>query len=396
MHILFLAPHPFFQERGTPIAVRLLLEEYSRRGHTVDLATFSEGAAVELPGLRIHRTAAWPGLAGVRPGFSLKKLVSDVLLFFLAARLIRQRRPDVIHAVEESCFIGLFFKRLKGIPFVYDMDSSMPDQIVEKAPLFGFLRPLMHAMVGCAAGAAVLVAPVCDALEETSLERYRARKTVMLRDISLLRRPERKDSASPDHPADGGTRFLYIGNLEGYQGIDLMLDAFAEHCRRRPADTLIVAGGPAPLVAHYRTKAAALGLGDAVRFLGPRPVSEMADLFDAADVLVSPRTKGNNTPMKLYSYLESGRAILATRLPTHTQVIDDTTAQLAEPEPRDFARAMTQLSEQPALRSRLAAQAAELARTRYSHASFDRAVTELCTYVAAQIAAPAAHEPQPV
>ena len=34
-------------------------------------------------------------------------------------------------------------------------------------------------------------------------------------------------------------------------------------------------------------------------------------LFEAADVLVSPRIRGNNTPMKIYSYLESGKAILA-------------------------------------------------------------------------------------
>ena len=56
-----------------------------------------------------------------------------------------------------------------------------------------------------------------------------------------------------------------------------------------------------------------------------------------ADVLVSPRTKGANTPMKVYSYLDSGVAVLATRLPTHTQVMNDETALLAEPTPEDFS-----------------------------------------------------------
>ncbi len=36
MKILLLAPHPFYQERGTPIAVRLLAETLAEDGHTID------------------------------------------------------------------------------------------------------------------------------------------------------------------------------------------------------------------------------------------------------------------------------------------------------------------------------------------------------------------------
>ena len=41
--VLVFAPQPFFQERGTPIAVRLLVEELADAGYTVDLLTFHEG-----------------------------------------------------------------------------------------------------------------------------------------------------------------------------------------------------------------------------------------------------------------------------------------------------------------------------------------------------------------
>ena len=57
----------------------------------------------------------------------------------------------------------------------------------------------------------------------------------------------------------------------------------------------------------------------------------VARLLGEADVLVSPRLKGLNTPMKIYSYLDSGTAVLATRLRTHTQVLDDRTAYLVDP-----------------------------------------------------------------
>ena len=74
MRILLLAPHPFFQLRGTPIAERALLQVLTAEGHEVDVLTFPEGEDLDLPNCRIHRVPAPAWARGVRPGFSLKKL----------------------------------------------------------------------------------------------------------------------------------------------------------------------------------------------------------------------------------------------------------------------------------------------------------------------------------
>ncbi len=62
MKILLLAPQPFYQERGTPIAIKLLLEVLSRRGDQVDVVTFHEGADVSPAGRHLapHSRAALP------------------------------------------------------------------------------------------------------------------------------------------------------------------------------------------------------------------------------------------------------------------------------------------------------------------------------------------------
>ena len=52
MKILLIAPHPFFQERGTPIAVRLIAETLCEFGHTVDLLTYHEGSDIEVKGIK--------------------------------------------------------------------------------------------------------------------------------------------------------------------------------------------------------------------------------------------------------------------------------------------------------------------------------------------------------
>ena len=95
----------------------------------------------------------------------------------------------------------------------------------------------------------------------------------------------------------------------------------------------------------------------AQRYAENRPISVLDDLLRQADVLVSPRLKGLNTPMKIYSYLDSGTAVLATRLRTHTQVLDDRIAYLVEPEPEALGQGLADLLSDPGLRSRLATQA---------------------------------------
>jgi hypothetical protein len=69
-----LAPHPFFQARGTPIAVRTVLEFLCGRGHRVDVLTFPEGQDLDIPNCRFHRVRPLPTFRNVRPGFSLKKV----------------------------------------------------------------------------------------------------------------------------------------------------------------------------------------------------------------------------------------------------------------------------------------------------------------------------------
>jgi glycosyltransferase involved in cell wall biosynthesis len=101
-------------------------------------------------------------------------------------------------------------------------------------------------------------------------------------------------------------------------------------------------------------------------------VEHLAAYLKRATVLVSPRVHGDNTPMKLYSYLDSGRAVLATRLPTHTQVLTDDIACLVAPEPEAMARGLAGLLRDAAVRERLAANAKELARRELTPQAFER------------------------
>jgi glycosyltransferase involved in cell wall biosynthesis len=107
-------------------------------------------------------------------------------------------------------------------------------------------------------------------------------------------------------------------------------------------------------------------------------------------VLASPRSRGTNTPLKIYQYLRAGRPIVATRLLTHTQVLDDAVAVLTDATPDAYAAGILHAVEEPARAEAIGRRARELADTKYSYEAYlDRtrhAYAELFGSGAAQVA----------
>jgi glycosyltransferase involved in cell wall biosynthesis len=305
-----------------------------------------------------------------------------------AYKMARKTRYDLVHAVEESVYMAMLIKRRFGIPYLYDMDSSLARQIAEKFGFLKFLLPLMARTEGAAIKGALGVVPVCDALAVIA-RADQARKIFLLRDISLMQPTSNTDRAVIREliPDNHRPRFLYLGNLETYQGADFLLESFARFINAGGNADLIIAGGKAIDVSRYQAKAVALGIGEQTRFLGHQPINRMSALFEMADILVSPRIKGNNTPMKIYSYLASGKAILATALPTHTQVLTPEVALLAPAQIEPFASAMAQLANTPTLRTQLGQAARTLAEQSYSQDAFLKTTRALYAWVKTEIPA---------
>ncbi len=383
MRILLLAPHPFYQERGTPIAVDLLAKALAERGAHIDILAYHEGEEREYDGnVNIHRIPDQRFANNIRPGFSVKKLICDFAMYRKAARLARDNNYDCIHAVEESVFMARRIARRHSIPYIFDMDSSMPQQIADKLPIARPFLPIMRSLEAGVVRHAAAVVPMCSALADTAKD-MGAKHIEILHDISLLPEtytpnPERGFRKNLN-PMD--STMLYIGNLESYQGIDLLLDSFALALKSVPQTSLIIVGGRSEDINFYKSKAENLNISSQVHFMGPRPLNHMQDLFNDADILVSPRTQGDNTPMKIYSYLDAGRAILATNLPTHTQVMTSDKAELVEPTAEDMAMGMIKLLKDENLRITLGLKSKEFAQKYYSISAFKRVVNRLYDYI---------------
>jgi glycosyltransferase involved in cell wall biosynthesis len=163
---------------------------------------------------------------------------------------------------------------------------------------------------------------------------------------------------------------LYTGTFEAYQGLDLLFGAAAEVMARRPDARFLLAGGRPDQVERARAQARQAGVEPVTIFAGERPAEEIPLFLDAADVLVSPRSTGTNTPLKIYQYLRAGRPIVATRLLTHTQVLDDSVSILTDPTPAGLAGGILQAIEDPSASRELGRRAHELAESKYSYEAY--------------------------
>ncbi|WP_394729139.1 glycosyltransferase family 4 protein [Altererythrobacter sp. GH1-8] len=376
MRILLVAPQPFFIERGTPIAVRYLAESLGIMGHEVDLLTTHLGEDVDLPGVTIHRARGARSVKSLPIGFSPAKLMVDAAIGAAMFKMVRAKRYDVIHAVEESVFLALPLCRGDGPRLVYDMDSVLSDQLIEKYSRLRFIGSAMEALEKRAVGSAELVMPVCEAIADRA-RGWGARQVHVLPDIAPAPPPNDLAAAHVPSIRESETRplALYVGNLDHYQGIGLLLDSLAILAPEERPDVAII-GGNEPSINTFTRQAATLGLDRDVRFLGPRPLADLMHYLAQADILCSPRIKGINTPMKVYAYMASGVPVVATDILSHTQVLDNSTAYLGDLTPNGYAQALRQALRSDADRKAIGTAAAARAKQEYGLDRFRQRLSE--------------------
>ena len=380
-----IAPQPFFEPRGTPFSEFHRIRALTDLGHTVDLVTYPYGQDVTMPGLRVFRCWRVPFLTRVKIGPSLAKIPLDALLTLTAIRRAWSGHYDAVHSHEEGGVIGVALAALMRVPHVYDMHSSLPQQLTNFAftnsrTVRGVFRALERLMIHRSR----VVIVICPSLEETVHGIDEGAHTVLIENAP----GSAEDQATPD--AAAGVRrtlglgertplVLYTGTFEAYQGLDLLFDAMAVVSTSRPDARLVLAGGKADQVAAAREQAKAAGIGDITVFAGERPASEIPAYLLAADVLVSPRSRGTNTPLKIYQYLRAGKPIVATRLLTHTQVLDDDTAVLTDASTQAFADGILAALNDPDRSAAIGASAQRLAATKYSYAAYLERTRRACT-----------------
>lgn len=383
LRILMVAPERYFRPHGTPFSVRARLRALSTLGHEVELHTYPFGEDRAPENVEIHRSARPPGIEDVAIGPSVAKLLLDVPLFLQARRRLDEARFDLVHTHEEAGVLGSWLARRRGIPHLYDMHSSLPEQFenfgrFDWPPVVGIFRALERYTL---AGSDAVIA-ICSDLES------HVRGVGYEGPVAVIENTQGAAEGRPD-PGEIGTLrkeldlgtsrvAVYTGTFEPYQGLDLLIEA-ASLLRRADGDDVrfVLVGGDEERIASLRRAAERAGVADLFDLLPPVPPERVPAFHRLADVLVAPRTRGSNTPLKIYDYLRSSRPIVATSIPAHTGVLDHGTAELVNASPQGIASGITRVLSDPQRARSITRSARKLARVEYSEEAYRESLAGL-------------------
>jgi glycosyltransferase involved in cell wall biosynthesis len=240
LKILMLAPEPFFEPRGTPFSEYHRLKAIGELGHHVDLVTYPIGRDVELPNLRIFRALRPPFVRKVRIGPSATKVVLDGLMLLTIIRRVMTTKYDAVHSHEEMGLVGVWLARALRIPHLYDMHSSLPQQLSNfKYSGSAALRRLFVWAEDRMVHGSNVVITICQELQDTVGQMGVGERALLIENV-MGGDVEEPPSLDPneirrtwDIPAAAPIA-LYTGTFEAYQGVELLVQAAARLVRSHP------------------------------------------------------------------------------------------------------------------------------------------------------------------
>lgn len=322
-----LAPTPFFADRGCHVRIYEEARALMARGHKVRIVTYHLGR--DMAGIPTDRTLRVPWYTKLSAGPSWHKPYLDILLCGTALLAARRMRPDLIHAhLHEGAFFGVFLKKLLGIPLLFDCQGSLTMELAdhgfvgEGSLLYRFFA-LLEGWINNSADAIVTSSgPGRDDLV-TKWGVPAGKVTALMDgvDTTVFRPHDRTEvrrrlGIAPDVPLA-----VYLGVLNRYQGIDLLLSAMVILKSQGSPVRFLIMGFPEE---GYRQKARDLGVDGMVTFTGRIDYGKAPLYLSAGDVAVSPKTSLTEANGKLFNYMACGLPTIAFDTPVNREILGDT------------------------------------------------------------------------
>lgn len=372
--LLFITSVPFFQWRGSSIRVGFNVQALAEMGYEVDLLTLPIGETKNIPGVAVHRVANPFRVKNIPIGPSLHKLIFDVLIFFKALNMAIRHPYSVIHAVEEVGAVGVLVGRLTGARVVFEKHSD-PASHKDK-PIKNLVLSIYRWVEAIVIRQADVVIGTGEGLVEQAIAVAPKQRVHHIFDIpsSLVEAdPERvRNIDAKIRKERGEVIALYVGSFAVYQGIELMFESLHIALKDSPQLRLVVVGGTPEQITKRNQWLDERGIRGAVRFVGFVAPDQLPNYISAADFLLSPRSSGINTPLKLLDYLKAGRAILATDNVANRRIIDEKVAVLKNADAESYAGGMVELAKFAHNRHRLGIEGRKLVDKIYNFIQFKR------------------------
>ncbi|MBB5346991.1 glycosyltransferase, exosortase A system-associated [Desulfoprunum benzoelyticum] len=273
--------------------------------------------------------------SGATPGFSLPFIGEARLMHVLSRRILevaKAERPAIIHAHSPvlNALPALWAGRRLGLPVVYEIRAFWEDAAVDHGTYAegSWKYKLTQRIETMVCTRADQVAILCDGLKQDLVRRHipASKITPVFNGVDITDfRPVPPDAEYLRQWNPAGRKVIgFIGSFYRYEGLDLLVRAFARIAKEEQDAVLLLVGG-GEMEGELKQLVAALGLGKRVIMPGRIPHERVPGVYSMIDVLAYPRYSMRLTelvtPLKPLEAMAMGKALVASDVGGHKELI---------------------------------------------------------------------------
>jgi PEP-CTERM/exosortase A-associated glycosyltransferase len=316
----------------------------------------------DIEGIRYHRTASLaPAAVGAIP------FVGELKLMMRMTRRIemvaRQEKIDVIHSHSPllNGLPALWVARRLKIPLVYEARAFWEDAAVDHGTFAedSFRYRVSRGLETFLFKHTDHAVTICEAMRQDLRKRGVSDDNISVVpngvNIDEFKPIERCKTLAESLGLNGGPVFGFVGSFYRYEGLRFLVEAFPKIRAQIPnARLLLVGGGEEEQVLKELAREQS-----GVHFTGRVPHQDVMDYYSLVDIFVCPRLRMRLTelvtPLKPLESMAMGKAILASDVGGHKELIDDgrTGCLFAAESVDDLVSQSVRLAKDPALRAKL-------------------------------------------
>ncbi len=321
-----LAPTPYFSDRGCHVRIYEEAKALQSLGIDVRIVTYHLGR--DMANIPTYRSCKIPWYKKFNAGPSWHKPYLDILLYFKAARLAKTFAPDLIHAhLHEGALVGYFLKKKLKIPMIFDYQGGLTAEIFAH----GFLKK-DSLLLKCFAALEIKINRMADFIitsssqsastlvHEWQLPVNMVQALMDGVDIDTFRPHDRAECGKALQIPQDVPLVAFLGLLNQYQGIDLLLDAILILKRRNQRIHFLVMGFPEQ---EYVKKSKQLAIESMITFTGRVDYGRAAEYLSACDMAVSPKISLSEANGKLFNYMACGLPTVVFETPVNREILGE-------------------------------------------------------------------------
>ncbi|MCP4548267.1 MAG: glycosyltransferase [bacterium] len=263
----------------------------------------------------------------------LSKFLADRLLVAQVSRIIREERPELLHA--HSPAFNLFLARRaarkagRQLPIVYEVRGLTEETQIQigntssGSPLYRLKRRIEERAMRLADTIVTISHGMRLDFGERGIDSDRIHLMPNGVDSVAITPPERDDGRALELGLTAGKVLGYIGSIGRLEGLPWLVEQLAS----LPADWRLLMIGDGQDRSAVLQLAADLGVGDRVTSPGSIPHAEVSDWYGLIDYLVLPRPSLRVTelvtPLKPLEGMAAGKIVFCSDIGGHREIIEN-------------------------------------------------------------------------